>query len=137
MISEEEMSLLNIKLAKSKRNEKDWSQIKDIFFGKDVFTFKVKKPNDYIGMHRGIAVEELGLLIFTSIKACENYLDELGTMGIISGNINVVGMTFDDVIVLADRDKIDVIIDNSFETNRGYYYYSSNERQLKVVIKTE
>lgn len=136
-ISKEEMSILNIKLGKSKRNEKDWSQIKEIFIGKEVFTFKPNKSNAFVGLYKEIAEEDEMLSIFTSVEACTKHLDELSAMGIISGNINVVGIAFDDVIGIADRDKIDVIIDNSGEMNKGYYYYSSEDHQIKVVIKAE
>jgi len=137
IISKEEMSLLNIKLGKSKRNEKDWDQIKQIFIGKEIFTFKVNKPNAFVGDNHNIAEEDEMLSVFTSVEACTKHLDELSASGIISGKINVTGVAFNDVIAIADQEKIDVIFDNSNDMNKGYYFYSSAEHQMKVVIKTE
>lgn len=136
-ISEDEMAVLNIKLGKSKRNQKDWDQIKQIFIGKEIFTFKVNAPNDYVGTIHNIAEEDGTLVVFTSVEVCKRHLDELGEEGILYGKVNVTGVAFNDVIAAADQENMDVMVDFTNDSNKGYYYYSSEERELKVVIATK
>lgn len=136
-IGKDDISLLNIKLAKGKRNEKDWKWIRELFPGKEVYTFKVNKPNAFVGTYRQIAEEDEMLSIFTSVESCVHHLDELNENGIISGKTPVVSLAYDDVINIAEHEKINVIIDNSCELNKGYLVYSSENHNLKVIIKAE
>lgn len=133
-ISQEEMSVLRIKLEKSKRTEKDWSQIKEIFRNKKLYAYKPTQTNIYIRIGHGFAEIMDKFLLFTSVEACQKHIDELNMMGILSGSVNIFATPFEEMVVLANQTYKDILIDDSMQVKRNYYY-ASEDQELKVVIK--
>jgi len=127
LLTKEDLSLLNIKLGKSKRGMKDWDQIREIFHGRDFFTYCINISNP-------VAVEDNYIVAFTSKEEIDNHLALIGQMGILQSNAYVISYGYDELIDLAEQMKKDVIFDLQYETNRGYYVYGVENHKLKVVI---
>ena len=134
LLSAEELSLLKIKLGKSKRSAKDWSQIKEVLVGKDMLTYRTFTPNSRITCENGIAVEDGFLSVFTNKEALDKHLIELNEDGWIGNQVNIVSVAIEDVIKTADELHMNVWFDIAHETNRGYYMYDSRKQELKVMI---
>lgn len=135
LLTAEELSLLKLKLGKSKRGTKDWAQIKIVLTGKDMLTYIPTNPNSWIYSENGIAVEYGFLSVFTNREALEKHLQELVDDGRIGTMVSIAPAAIEQVIKTADEKRINVWFDITEETNRGYYMYDANERELKVVIK--
>ena len=136
LLSKEELSMLRIKLEKSKRNEKDWALIKAAFIGKEMLTYRPDPVNTLIKCVNGIAVENNYLTVFTSKEAIERHLDELYAEGVMEGTVPIVSYQFEDIIRTADEKQLSVLFDIADEPNRGYYSYDCNSKNMKVVIMT-
>lgn len=136
-MSEEELSTLKIKLAKNKRNRKDWDQIKAIFSGKAIYTFQVEQPSTRIKCCGNVAEEDGMLTVFTSLDIIDAHLKALTGEGAIFGKVIILGLIFDEVIEFAEQRKKDIIFDPDSEQSGKYYMYSGSEHRLKAVIKAE
>ncbi|MCI7128994.1 MAG: hypothetical protein MSA09_00215 [Lachnospiraceae bacterium] len=134
LLTAEELSLLKLKLGKSKRGAKDWGQIKTVLTGKDMLTYIPTNPNSWIYSENGIAVEYGFLSVFTNKEALEKHLQELADDGRIGTTVSIAPVAIEQVIKTADEKRINVWFDITEEKNRGYYMYDAKERELKVVI---
>lgn len=134
LLSEEELSLLKMKLGKSKRTEKDWSQIKSVLVGKHMLTYQPPASNNWIYCEDGIAVEYGYLCVFTSKEALDRHLRELSMDGMIGKTFRIVSVPMEEVVKTADENHQNVWFDITKETNRGYYIYNSKEQKLNVEI---
>ena len=80
-LSEEEIAKLKIKIGKKHRTEKDWAFIKELLEERAVFT---ANPMDEKIQKKccveGLLKDNGRLVVFTSLKACKDYLDEVGTI---------------------------------------------------------
>ena len=134
LLTAEELSLLKLKLGKSKRGAKDWAQIKTVLSGKDMLTYIPMKPNRWIYSENGIAVEYGFLSVFTSQEALKKHLQELVDDGRIGTRVSITPVAFEQVIKIADEKRKNVWFDITEETNKGHYMYDAKECELKVEI---
>lgn len=134
LLTEKELNLLNIKLEKSKRNERDWAQIKEVLHEKEVFTFTPLANNPWIKSKQGVAVEDNTLLAFTNKDAIDDYLDNLYQEGRIQKEVLVKLYLFEDIVQIADENNLDIIFDSKDELNKSYLMYNSQKKRLNVFI---
>lgn len=79
-LSKDEISKLRIKIGKSHRTEKDWTAIKALMEDRVVFTANPvdeKMSKEYCV--EGVLKDDGALIVFTSVEACTDYLNRIGT----------------------------------------------------------
>ena len=74
LISEKELALLKIKLGKSKRNEKDWSVIKEMLLAHDLIVPELLEESNEMGNINGAMYIDNYLIAFTNPDDCSRQM---------------------------------------------------------------
>ena len=136
LISKEEVSLLKMKLGKSHRKESDWEVIKEIFGRRNVLTFIPPKRAKGLTTIEKVLCENGNLMVFTNMDDCTRHIQVLQFKGKFRGYVEIGYTSFDNVLDIADRHGMKVLIDMNDENNSRCLMYETEERRLKAVIMT-
>lgn len=134
LIPDDKVSIIKIKLAKSHRTEADWITIKDILSSYNLIVCGLDAPDKEIKTTEHILTEDDALITFTNIDTCQNYIqlqnelfgrhDEFFKLGAIS---------FDDLIIIAEKHEMNISIDPQNEDNKTFMMYIYNDHKIMAV----
>ena len=136
LISEEELSLLKMKLGKGHRKESDWEVIKDILGRRNVITFIPPKRAKGITTIEKVLCENGNLIVFTNMEDCTRHIQVVQFKGKFRRYVEIGSIPFGNVLDIADRHGMNVLIDVNYEVNCKCLMYESGEQRLKAVIMT-
>lgn len=134
LVSREEASLLKIKLGKSHRKESDWEVIKEILWRRNVLTFIPPKRAKGLTTIEKVLFENGNLTVFTNMDDCTRHIQSLQLKGKFQGYIEIGYIPFDNVLDIADRNGVNILIDVGDAVNSKYLMYEPGEQRLKAVI---
>ena len=134
LASEEEVSLLKMKLGKSHRKESDWEIIKEILGRRNVLTFIPPKRAKGLTTIEKVLCENVSLTVFTNMDDCMRHIQILQLKGKFRGNVEIGYIPFEDVLDIADQHGMNVLIDVGDAINSKCFMYESGEQRLKAVI---
>ena len=137
LFSKEEVSLLKTKLGKSHRKESDWEVIKEILRRRNVLTFIPPKRTKGLTTVEKILCESGYLIVFTNMDDCSRYIQIQQFERKLRGYIEFGYISFEDVVDVADRYGMDVLIDVTAEINTKCLMYEPGEQRLKAVIMAQ
>ena len=132
ILSDNELSTLSIKLSKSKRSEKDWTIIKELLKGKEMFTFVANSNVPWISSIEGIALEKEALLVYTNKTDLQIHLEELYISGDIPTEVNIKSYLFEDILQIAKKHNTLVLFDITNNKDRRYMSYIPSENVIKA-----
>lgn len=136
LASREEVSLLKIKLGKSHRNESDWETIKEILTRRNMLTFIPPKKAEGLSRVETVLCENGRLSVFTNMEDCTRHIRFLQLEGKFRGYVEIGAIPFEDVVDIADRHGMSVLIDVGEAVNSKCFMYEPAEQRLKAVIMT-
>ena len=136
LISEEELSLLKMKLGKGHRKESDWEVIKDILGRRNVITFIPPKRAKGITTIEKVLCENGNLIVFTNMEDCTRHIQVVQFKGKFWKYVEIGSIPFVNVLDIADQHGMNVLIDVNYEVNCKCLMYESEEQRLKAVIMT-
>lgn len=134
LASGEEVSLLKMKLGKNHRKESDWEIIKEILLKRNVLTFIPPKRAKGLKTIEKVLCENGNLTVFTNMGDCTRHIQVLQLEGKFRGYVEIGYIPFEDVLDIADRHGVNVLIDVSDAVNSKCLMYDSGEERLKAVI---
>ena len=118
ILSDNELSTLSIKLSKSKRSEKDWTIIKELLKGKEMFTF--------------VANSNVPWIVYTNKTDLQIHLEELYISGDIPTEVNIKSYLFEDILQIAKKHNTIVLFDITNNKDRRYMSYIPSENVIKA-----
>ena len=136
LISEEELSLLKMKLGKGHRKESDWEVIKDILGRRNVITFIPPKRAKGITTIEKVLCENGNLIVFTNMEDCTRHIQVVQFKGKFRRYVEIGSIPFGNVLDIADQHGMNVLIDMNDENNSRCLMYEPAEKRLKAVIMT-
>lgn len=134
LISEQDLSLIKIKLGKSHRKESDWQLMKDILRSHDIVIMEPRKKDKALPVIDHLLVEDGAFVAFTSIDECKEHIRWLNEQDGAIGRMFQVGvMPFEMAIDIADRNHMDLYIDPAVGVNVTFMAYLPSTGQIKAM----
>ncbi len=132
-LTEQELSQLRIKIAKSHRTQKDWMYIREMLRDKIVFT---AEPiiEDYRKIYslEGVLFDGNYLLLFSSIDSCREYLEVYGSARF-GYQLTIGSIPFSTAIIIATNHQRKVLFDMNQPQSGNVLGFDGKEQTLRIV----
>lgn len=139
VLTEKELSFLSIKLGKSKRTERDWTQIKAMLKDKYMFTYIPSSKDNFARNVDNMAVEtsfggmDFGY-VYMDRQLLEKRLNLMDLFGITGRETIVRTETFETFVEKSLQNNIPIIFDFIEPPKDRYYMFFPESEMLSVQI---
>ena len=132
-LTKQELSLLRIKIAKSHRTQKDWAFIRKLMQDKIVFTSEpINEEYRKRYSLEGMLYDGDQLLLFSSIDACREYLEQYGSARF-GYQLTIGSIPFATAIMIATDHKRKILFDMNYPQGGNVLGFDGSERTLRIV----
>jgi len=132
-LTEQELSQLRIKIAKSHRTQKDWTFIRELLQDKIVFTSEpVNEEYRKRFSLEGMLFDGEYLLLFSSIDACREYLEKYGSARY-GYQLTIGSIPFATAIMAATNHQKRLLFDVNDPQGGNILGFDGKERTLRIV----
>ncbi len=133
LIPEEKLSILKVKVNKNHRKESDWDVIKDILNTYRIVTIEPIARIKGIRVIDHVLCKNGVLIAFTNSVECQDYVKNMAKLLGKEGLYFTMGsIGFEDVVDIADREKMDIYLDPKDEKNHKFIRYKWDDKKLAV-----
>ena len=132
MISDKDLSIIKIKLGKSKRNEKDWSVIKEILLTHDLIVPESLDENEVIGNVGGAMRIDQMLIAFTNPDDCSRQMKAFSEDMGMTLRWQMKFMLFTDLGNIADNAGLMLCIDMITDGRNRFITYSNGKVEASI-----
>ena len=133
LISDKDLSIIKIKLGKSKRNEKDWSVIKEILLAHDLIVPVSLDENVAIGNVGGVMRIDQMLIAFTNPDDCSRQMKAFSEDLEMTLRWQMKFMPFTDLGNIADDAGLILCIDMITDGRNRFITYSNGRVEASLV----
>ena len=134
LIPKEQVTKIKNLLKKEHRTEDDWTIIKDILQSHSVIVTEPVKPSSRIKVRDHILCDEGNLVVFTNGNDCQRYTKEFIHKILPSSTIFQMGsMPFTMAVEMAEKHRMDLLIDPVSEPGDRFMMYVHGKSQIKAV----
>ena len=137
LISDKDLSIIKIKLGKSKRNEKDWSVIKEILLAHDLIVPVSLDENVAIGNVGGVMRIDQILIAFTNPDDCSRQMKAFSEDLEMTLRWQMKFMPFTDLMNIADNAGLMLCIDMITDRRNRFITYSNGRVEASMVGSIE
>jgi len=132
MISDKDLSIIKIKLGKSKRNEKDWSVIKEMLLTHDLIVPESLDENEVIGNVGGAMRIDQMLIAFTNPDDCSRQMKAFSEDMGMTLRWQMKFMLFTDLGNIADNAGLMLCIDMITDGRNRFITYSNGRVEASI-----
>ena len=132
MISDKDLSIIKIKLGKSKRNEKDWSVIKEMLLTHDLIVPESFDENEVIGNVGGAMRIDQMLIAFTNPDDCSRQMKAFSEDMGMTLRWQMKFMLFTDLGNIADNAGLMLCIDMITDGRNRFITYSNGRVEASI-----
>ena len=133
LISDKDLSIIKIKLGKSKRNEKDWSVIKEMLLTHDLIVPESFDENEVIGNVGGAMRIDQMLIAFTNPDDCSRQMKAFSEDLEMTLRWQMKFMPFTDLGNIADDAGLILCIDMITDGRNRFITYSNGRVEASLV----
>ena len=119
----DEIDLINLKLAKNHRSQKDYNAIDSLLMDKDLYVVECLTAHPEIQSCSSLMCVGGMLLAFTSQEACSHQMETFANNVGMDLEYNLKAMAFEGVAGLADKEKMKLAIDLDSTGERSFLLY--------------
>ena len=135
LIPEDKLGILRIKVNKSHRKESDWDVIKEILNTYRIVTVEpmARIPGIWVIDH--VLCRNGNLVVFTNASDCQEYVKAIAkTTGAKDIYFTMGSIGFEEVVGIADRERMELHLDPKDERNHKFIRYKWQDKKLAVTM---
>ena len=134
LISEQDLSVLKIKLGKSKRSEKDWSVIKSLLSSHDVIVPEVIDEDKVVRNVEGAMCVEGYMIAFTNPDDCSRQMRSFSEQYMRTLRWQLKCIPFNSIANLADKAGVTLCVDMITDGKNRFITYSNGRVEASMTM---
>jgi len=134
LISEQDLSVLKIKLGKSKRSEKDWSVIKSLLQSHDVIVPEVIDEDKGVRNIEGAMCVDGFMIAFTNPDDCSRQMRAFSEQLMRTLRWQLKCTSFNSIANLADKAGVTLCIDITTDGKNRFITYSNGRVEASITV---
>ncbi len=135
LISEKDLAILKMKLGKNKRNEKDWSMIKDILYTCDLIVPEILDDTAMTGNINGVMYIDNYLIAFTNPDDCSRQMNSFSQELMMTMRWQMSFKSFVELANIADQAGMTLLIDLITDGRTRFINYSKRRVEASFMSR--